>query len=69
MLVSLKSSQDINLFEKNQSLWVFIYNIWSFDIIGFTVIHEMTINIKSVDKIGYLVDKILSKAGITLKNF
>ena len=69
MLVSLKSSQDINLFEKNQSLWAFIYNIWSFDIIGFTVIHEMTINIKSVDKIGYLVDKILSKTGITLKNF
>lgn len=29
----------------------------------------MTIAVKSVENIGYLVDKILTKSGITLQNF
>ena len=37
--------------------------------IGFTVTHEMTIAVKSVENIGHLVDKILTKSGITLQSF
>lgn len=29
----------------------------------------MTIAVKNIENIGYLVDKILTKPGITLKNF
>lgn len=38
-------------------------------ILGFTVTHEMTLSVKAVENIGYLVDKILTKPGITLENF
>lgn len=31
--------------------------------------HEMTLAVKAVDNIGYLVDKILAKPGITLEKF
>lgn len=64
MLENSGSNQDTNLFEKNQFLWVFLHYIP-----GFTVIHEVTISVKSVENIGQLVDKILTKPGITLKNF
>lgn len=64
MLESSELNQDIKLSENNQYLWVH-HNIK----VGFTVTHEMTIAVRSVENIGYLVDKILAKPGITLQNF
>lgn len=50
--------------ERSQFSWV-IFSL----ILGFTVTHEMTLSVKAVENIGYLVDKILTKPGITLENF
>lgn len=52
----LKLNQDINWLENNQFSWVIFYLK-----VGFTVTNEMTISVTSVDNIGHLVDKILSK--------
>ncbi len=59
-----KLNLDISSLERNQFLWVRIFSY-----LGFTVTHEMTIAVKSVENIGYLVDRILSKEGITLNDF
>ena len=64
MLEPSKSSQNIKSSKKNQSP-----QVSSSLSLGFVVTHEMTISVKSVDNIGYLVDNILKRSGITLKNF
>lgn len=63
-LGSSEFNQDIKLSENSQFLWV-IWLLYS----GFTVTHETIISVKNVESIGYLVDKILTKSGITLQNF
>jgi len=57
-------NQDTKLLKKILLLWVNL-SIKK----EFVVTHEMTISVKNVENIGYLVDKILSKSGITLQTF